>query len=69
MAAATGLFSEKHQPDVWRQRRKVERDTSLTARCKWKHCSVFLRICWKLLRAIRPKQKVEILKWYGLKTL
>lgn len=31
-----------------------------TARCIWKHCSVFLRICWNVLRAIIPKQKDEI---------
>lgn len=31
-----------------------------TARCIWKHCSVFLRICWDTLRAIIPKQKDEI---------
>lgn len=31
-----------------------------TVRCIWKHCSVFLRICWKTLRAIIPKQKDEI---------
>lgn len=30
------------------------------ARCIWKHCSVFLRICWNTLRAIIPKQKDEI---------
>ena len=31
-----------------------------TARCIWKHCSVFLRICWNSLRAIMPKRKNEI---------
>ena len=31
-----------------------------TARCIWKHCSVFLRICWKALRVVIPKQKDEI---------
>ena len=30
------------------------------ARCIWKHCSVFLRICWDTLRAVIPKQKDEI---------
>lgn len=31
-----------------------------TARCIWKQYSVFLRICWNVLRAIIPKQKDEI---------
>ena len=31
-----------------------------TARCIWKHCSVFLRVCWDTLRAVIPKQKDEI---------
>lgn len=31
-----------------------------TARCIGKPCSVFLRICWKPLRAVKPKQKDEI---------
>ena len=31
-----------------------------TARCIWKHCSVFLRICWDTLRAVMPKRKDEI---------
>ncbi len=30
-----------------------------TARCTGKPCSVFLRICWEILRAIIPKQKDE----------
>ena len=36
------------------------RDNNLTARCIWKHCSVFLRICWNTLRALMLKQKDEI---------
>lgn len=31
-----------------------------TARCIGKPCSVFLRICWNVLRAAMPKQKDEI---------
>ena len=31
-----------------------------TVRCIWKHCSAFLRICWKPLRVIMPKQRNEI---------
>lgn len=33
---------------------------TLTVRCIWKHCSVFLRICWNTLRAVTPKRKDEI---------
>lgn len=32
----------------------------LTVRCIWKHCSVFLRICWNALRVVMPKRKDEI---------
>ena len=31
-----------------------------TVRCIWKHCSVFLRICWEALRAMTLKRKDEI---------
>lgn len=31
-----------------------------TARCIGKPCSVFLRICWNALKAVKPKQKDEI---------
>ena len=36
-----------------------------TVRCIWKHCSVFLRICWNILRVIMPKQRDEICS-YGM---
>ena len=36
-----------------------------TVRCIWKHCSVFLRICWNALRVITPKQRDEICS-YGM---
>ena len=36
-----------------------------TVRCIWKHCSVFLRICWETLRVITPKQRDEICS-YGM---
>lgn len=36
-----------------------------TVRCIWKHCSAFLRICWKTLRVIMPKQRDEICS-YGM---
>ena len=36
-----------------------------TVRCIWKHCSVFLRICWEILRVIMPKQRDEIYS-YGM---
>ena len=36
-----------------------------TVRCIWKHCSVFLRICWNALRVIMPKQRDEICS-YGM---
>jgi len=36
-----------------------------TVRCIWKHCSAFLRICWKTLRVIMPKQRDEICS-YGV---
>ena len=36
-----------------------------TVRCIWKHCSVFLRICWNTLRVIMPKQRDEICS-YGV---
>lgn len=36
-----------------------------TVRCIWKHYSAFLRICWKTLRVIMPKQRDEICS-YGV---
>ena len=41
-----------------------------TVRCIWKHCSVFLRICWKALRVVIPKRRDEICSnGNGLKSL
>ena len=31
-----------------------------SVRCIWKHCSVFLRICWETLRVATPKRRDEI---------
>ena len=36
-----------------------------SVRCIWKHCSVFLQICWNTLRVIIPKQRDEICS-YGM---
>ena len=36
-----------------------------TVRCIWKHCSVFLCICWNTLRVIMPKRRDEICS-YGM---
>ena len=42
----------------------------LTVRCIGKPCSVFLRICWKTLRVVIPKQRDEICSnGNGLKSL
>ena len=30
-----------------------------SVRCTWKHCSVFLRICWNSLRVAIPQRKDE----------
>ena len=73
MADTKNKQHNKHKSDVWVEGRKIERVLlALTVRCIWKHCSVFLRICWNVLRAVIPKQKDEIcldgmvLKVYGL---
>ena len=56
----------RHKRKVWGVDRTQNSYTSCgtemynTARCIWKHCSVFLRICWNALRAILPKQNDEI---------
>ena len=31
-----------------------------SVRCTWKHCSVFLRICWNSLRVAIPQRRDEI---------
>lgn len=31
-----------------------------SVRCIWKHCSVFLRICWNTLRVVIPQRRNEI---------
>lgn len=40
-------------------------NSNCIARCRWKHCNVFLRICLEPLRALIPKQKDEI-RLYGM---